>query len=223
VLWGAWYIVNASQGYAQGSSMVAIEADGTNPATSTPGSYTFYGRYDGWSAIDHREPLATSFAAQYAQGGGFDAGTDLLVWRDTKLDQDPFTCPATLGSQPPWYPLPQEGLVVFDEQERPIFNAIFPIECPPCPPPQSIIPFPAATQRTPVNSPAFPVPFAFGWMFLDLNVSNATYAGSNPPADPKAAQAWVVATESSHAHFAVALDAYRLDSACSPGHFVPHQ
>jgi hypothetical protein len=221
VLWGAWYIVNAAQGYAEGSSMVAIEADGTNPATSTPGSYSFYGRYVGWSAADHREPLATSFAAQYALGGGFDAGTDLLVWRDPKVKQNPFPCPASPGDpQPPWYPLLAEKMVVFDEQEHPAVSTAFPCD-PPCPPPL-FTSFAAATQRTRVNGAALPVPFNFGWLFLDLNTSNAQFAGANPPADPQAAQAWVIVTESSHAHFAVALDAYRLDSACSPSHFVPH-
>jgi hypothetical protein len=31
----------------------------------------------------------------------------------------------------------------------------------------------------------------------------------------------VIVTQSSNRHFAVALDAYRLDSACSASHFVP--
>lgn len=56
-----------------------------------------------------------------------------------------------------------------------------------------------------------------GWIILDLNQAQA----SGPPFDPSAAQAWVVTTQSSHGHFAVALDAYRLDSACSPNHFLP--
>jgi hypothetical protein len=217
VLWGAWYIINASQGYAHGSDMVAIEADGTNPATSSAGSYTFYGRYVGWSGRDHREPLATTFAAQFANGGVFDAGTDLLVWRDPKVDQDPFPCPAAPRGQPPWYPLGSQNPVMFNEQERPwIFEV-----CNGCPPPQ-LQPFVAVAQRIGVNSAALPVPFNFGWLYLDLNYGNAAFAGNNPPADPQAAQAWVVVTESSHAHFAVALDAFRLDSACSPRHFVPH-
>jgi hypothetical protein len=223
VLWGNWYIVNTGQGYAQGSNMVSIEADGRNPATSTPGKYTFYGRYVGWSAADHREPLATSFAAQYALGGGFDAGTDLLVWRDPKVDQDPFPCPATPGSQPAWYPLAAEKMVAFDEQEHPGVNTYFPCDPSLCPPSPPIDSFAAVTQRVGVNSAALPVPFNFGWLYLDLNNGNAQFAGNNPAADPLAAQGWVVVAESSHARFAVALDAHRLDSACSPSHFVPHQ
>ncbi len=52
-------------GSARAGTMVSIEADPTNPATSTPGRYTFYGRYDAWNADDIREPLATNFNARF--------------------------------------------------------------------------------------------------------------------------------------------------------------
>ena len=217
VLWGGFFIVNSTQGYAHSSNLVAIVADGTAPATSTPGNYTFYGRYDGWTAVDHREPLATTFAAQFAVGGLFSAGTSYLVWRDPKVAQGAFSCPATDGSVPAWYPLGQEGLTIYDEQEHPVAMSWFPF---PFPPPAALIPFPAATQRVVVNGVAFPVPWTFGWTYLDLNRTGTS--GNNPPADPSAAQAWVIATESSFGHFAVALDAFRLDSACSANHFYPH-
>ena len=215
VLWGAWNIVDAAHGFAEGSTMVAIEASGTDPATSTPGHYTFYGRYDGWSAVDHRAPLSTTFAAPYAVNGPFDGGTDLLVWRDPKVAQAPFTCPTVAGKTPSWYPLSTEGLVAFDEQEQESSYECDFIDCPPAP-----IPFPAAAQRTSVGGAAFPVPFDFGWLYLDLNGPVAA-AGANPPPDPQAAQAWVVMAQSSRAHFAVARDALRLDSACTAQHFVP--
>jgi hypothetical protein len=228
VLWGGWFIVNSKQGFAHASNMVAVEADGSDPATTTPGRYTFYGRYDGWTAIDHREPLATTFAAQFADGGPFTAGSSYIVWRDSKVPQGAFSCPATPGNVPSWYPLGQEGLTIFDEQE----HEAIPFVCPfagsspssatpsQCPPFMNV-PFPAAAQRVQVNGARFPVPFTFGWTYLDLNWSDPPFDGNNPPADPHAAQAWVIATESSFSHFALALDAYRLDSACSPNHFHP--
>jgi hypothetical protein len=229
VLWGNWIIVNSAQGYAEGSTLVAIEADGGDPATSTPGSYTFYGRYVGWSAADHRGPLATTFAAQYATGGPFDAGTSYLVWRDPKVAQAPFDCPIVFGNRPIWYPMDQEGLVIFDEQETAAATEVFcllalsphPSASPAqCPPQLKPTPFPAATQRVAVGGAQLPVPFIFGWLFLDLNTTVAVDPNV-PPADRHAAQAWVVATQASHAHFAVALDAYRLDSACSANHAFP--
>ncbi len=216
VLWGTWYIINASKGYAQGSDMVAIVADATSPETTTPGRYTFYGRYDGWSAVDHRAPLATTFAVQYANGGPFDGGTDLLVWRDTKVAQGPFDCPATSGQRPAWYPMGQEGVAILDEQEHPVVPLFIP--CGPQDCQVTTMAGPAATQRVHVGGPLLTVPFTFGWLYLDMNW---TQVAPVPPFDPAAAQAWVIATQSSSGHFAMAIDAYRLDSACSPNHFVP--
>ncbi len=216
VLWGTWYIVSVPQSYVLGSQMVGIEADAANPATSTNGRYTFYGRYDGWTAVDHREPLSSTFAAQYFSGGSlFPAGTSLIVWRDPKGDQQPFPCPAKIGVTPQWYPLGWEGLVVFDESEHPLVPQTVPV----CPsPPQSFTPFPAATQAVAVGGAQLPVPFLFGWMYLDLNVS-ATYNPA-PPYDTAAAQAYVISAQLATGH-AVAVDAYRLDSACNANHFVP--
>jgi len=218
ILWGDWFIVNTVQSFAEGGDLVHIEADATNPATSTTGRYTFYGRYVAWTAIDNREPLATNFAARYLNGGPFSGGTSLLVWRDSKVNQGPFTCPATFGVQPAWYPLGQEGIVIFDEQEHPVVPQTFPFS--PQPPTGSLVPFPAETQRTQVNGPSFPVPFSFGWLYLDLNTTVAA-AGNNPPVDPAAAQAWVVYTLASNGRFAVGIDAIRLDSACAANHVIP--
>ncbi|HVR11850.1 MAG TPA: hypothetical protein VMW75_27660 [Thermoanaerobaculia bacterium] len=216
VLWGNWYIVDVPQQYVIGSTMVSIEADAANPATSTAGRYTFYGRYDSWTAVDHREPLSSTFAAQYFSGGNlFPAGTDLIVWRDPKGDQKPFPCPAVPGITPQWYPLGMEGVIIFDESEHPVVPQTFPF----CPQPPTLFdPFPAATQMVTVGGAQLPVPFLFGWMHLDLNVS-ATYNPA-PPFDNTAAQAYVISAHLANGH-GVAVDAYRLDSVCSPNHFVP--
>jgi len=219
VLWGNWYIVDVPQSYVIGSTMVGIEADASNPATSTPGRYTFYGRYDGWSAVDHREPLASTFAAQYfstASGGLFEAGTNLIVWRDPKGAQQAFACPAAANARPQWYPLGMEGLVIFDESETPAVPQTVPF-CPQ-PPTNSFIPFPAATQAVTVGGAALATPFHFGWMYIDLNVS-AVYNPA-PPIDTAAAQAYVISAHLANGH-GVAVDAYRLDSSCNTGHFVP--
>src|SRR6185503_16287181 len=109
VLWGDYFYVNPAQNFAQGETLVHIEASATNPETSVAGQYTFYGRYVAWTAADNREPLATNFAVRYINGGAFTGGTSLLSWRDPKVNQGAFTCPAVLGSRPSWYPLGQEG------------------------------------------------------------------------------------------------------------------
>src|SRR5436305_2755501 len=164
VLWGDYFYVNQAQNFANGDTLVHVEASLTNPATTTAGRYTFYGRYVGWNATDHREPLATTFAGRYATGGTFTGGTSYVVWRDSKTNQQPFTCPATFG-RPSWFPLGQEGINIVDETEQNNFATPFPFS--PQPPNVGIIPFPAEAQRTPINGAGFPVPFNFGWMSLD--------------------------------------------------------
>jgi Chaperone of endosialidase len=229
VLWGDWFIVNAAQSFAEGGDLVHVEAApgvGTSglipadPATTTSGRYTFYGRYDNWTAVDNREPLATDFAVRYLNGGPFSAGTSLLVWRDSKVNQGPFTCSATSGARPAWYPLGEEGISIFDEQEHAVVPLTFPIS--PQPPNATLVPFPAEAQRTQVGGTSLPLPaqFDFGWIYLDLNTAVAA-AGANPPVDPGAAQAWVVYTLASNGHFGVGIDAIRLDSACAALHFFP--
>jgi hypothetical protein len=220
ILWGDWFIVNAAQNFAEGGDLVHVEASLTDPATTTSGRYTFYGRYTTppFTATDHREPLATNFAVRYLNGGPFSGGTSLLVWRDSKVNQGPFVCPAVLGARPPWYPLGQEGITIFDEQEHPQVPTTTPFS--PQPPNIGIIPFPAETQRTQVGGSALPVPFNFGWIYLNLNTTVAQAPGL-PPVDPAAAQAWVVYTLASNGHFAVGIDAIRLDSACAALHFNP--
>jgi len=214
VLWGDYFYLNEGLSLAEGNSLVHVEASPTDPQTSTSGQYTFYGRYVGWTAVDNREPLATEFAARYVDGGAFSGGTDLIVWRDSKVSQGAFQC----GSTPTWYPLGQEGLVIFDEQEHPVVPQTFPIS--PQPPQQGLIPFPAEAQRTHVGGAALPVPFNFGWIFLDLNTTVAP-AGSNPPEDPAAAQAWTTVTMKANGRFSVGYDAVHLDSACAASHLIP--
>jgi len=215
VLWGTWYIVNSAHDYAQGSDMVAIEADAANPAVSAPGRYSFYGRYVGWTGADHREPLATSFAVQYAVGSSFAGAADVIVWRDTKVAQGPVACPAQAG-RPAWFPMTQEGIGIFDEEEHPVVPVLFPILQPPQPVP---IPFAAATQRARVGDTELAVPFNFGWLYLDLNLF--TTGGIYPPSDPGAQQAWVMAVQSADGRFATGDEAFRLDSACAASHRVP--
>jgi hypothetical protein len=218
VLWGDFFYVNPGQNFAQGETLVHIEASATNPETSVAGEYTFYGRYVNWQATDNREPLATNFATRYANGGAFTGGTDLIVWRDSKVNQQSFTCPAVFGVRPSWYPLGQEGIVIFDEEETPEVPQTFPVS--PQPPTNTVTPFPAEAQRTAVGGADFPVPFDFGWLYLNLNTTVAA-AGANPPEDPAAAQAWVVTVMDADGRFSVGFDAVRLDSACNALHFVP--
>jgi hypothetical protein len=211
VLWGDYFYVNSGENFAQGETLVHVQASATNPETSVAGQYTFYGRYVNWTAADNREPLSTNFAARYINGGAFTGGTDYLVWRDSKVDQNAFKC----GTLPSWYPLGEEQIVIFDEAETPELQTVPPFSPPP--PGDFLIPFPAEAQRTAVDGEDFPVSFDFGWIFLNLNTTVAA-AGSNPPEDPAAAQAWVTVVMDASGRFSVGYDAIQLDSACDASH-----
>jgi hypothetical protein len=236
VLWGDYFYISSAGRDSEGETLVHIEASGTNPETSVAGQYTYYGRYVAWTAIDNREPLATNFAARYVNGGGFRGGTSLVVWRDSKVNQGAFTCPATAGVRPVWYPLGYAQVVIFDEQENPSIPTTFPIS--PQPPTAQFNPFPAETQLAQVNGASLPVPFPYGWLFLDLNTSVAA-AGNNPPEDPAAAQAFVSIIMSAEpptavhgesqakinpigGRYSVGFDAVKLDSAIRASHAGIH-
>ncbi len=215
IIWGDYFYVSSEQNFAQGEPLVHIEASSTDPQTSVPGQYTFYGRYVAWTAIDNREPLVTDFATRYVTGGTFSGGTSLVTWRDSKVNQGAFTC----GTLPSWFPLGQEGIVIFDEQETPNLPDVCTVS--PCVPGSGLVPFPAEAQRTRVNGPSLPVPFNFGWIYANLNTV-VPAAGANPPEDPLAAQAWMTTVMDAQGRFSVGYSAIALDSATTASHFTPH-
>ncbi|HEY0552676.1 MAG TPA: hypothetical protein VGG20_00305 [Thermoanaerobaculia bacterium] len=206
VLWGDFFLVDPAGNVAAGEDLVRIEAD---PARFA-GHPTFYERYVGSSGSDGREPLPTIWESRFLNGGSFSGGTDLIYWRDSRHRDQPFPC----GHPPVWYPFPWEfsRTVFFDEQENPVVPGCpFPFECTPFP-----SPFPAESGRVVVGSPALPVPFTFGWLFLDMK----TTPGGR--VDPPATQAWLSPIHQSSGAFNIGLEADPADSGCTPGTFIPH-
>ena len=219
VMFGEYSYITPGQELAYGDSLVAIAGWPVEPL-DVPGAYTFYGRFNGFTAVDHREPLSTNFAARFVAPKDFKTvekarrravlppATELVVWRDTKVANiNGFAC----GSTPAWYPLSQEDVVAFDEQENtesPTFTAP---------------PFPAATQRVTVGSTALPLTTSSGWLFLNLNT--VVTGGGSGLTDPAAAQAWVtvlnrVQQGPNGGRYDVGYRATRLDSARSASHVV---
>jgi hypothetical protein len=197
VLWGDYFYVNPGQNFAQGETLVHIEADANLGAAN----YTFYHRYiSALNGEDNREGLGNVFAVRYINGGVFDGGTDLLTWRDSKFAIVPFSCALQAPSQ---FPLGQTQVVVFDEEE----NYEVPEGCQisPCPPTEGITPFPWEAQRTEVGSAALPTTFSFGWMFLNLNFSNGGLLQFDP-----LMQNWVSVVMDADGRFSVGFDAMQL-------------
>lgn len=229
VLIGDAFYVNRRTNQAYAQNLVSLPADATNPLLNTPGDYTFYGRYTGtvptagWTAADNRLPTSTTFAARYIQPGSiqgsqyFNQGSSMIVWRDSKVDQPPFTC----GTLPTWFPLGQEGITIFNEREQ----VVEPPTChfSPCPIEPGSIPFPIETQKVKVGTADFISPFLNGWAFLDLN-----FAVAEPPAtkglnDDAAMQNWVITLfdNGGAVPYEIGTRAFQLDSATAANHFVP--
>ncbi len=197
-LFGDFAYVNNSLGQAEGHPLVHLVADAAAPQLSTAGNYTFYGRYDSWTAADNREPLATELAARYVP-----AGTDLIVWRDSKVNQGWFNC----GTLPTWYPLGQEGL--WDMADSGTYASL-----------NTLKPFGAVAQRVHVGGSTLPVPYSSGWLYMDLNTYVAA-AGYNPPVDYTVSQAWVLTSSTIAGDVTIGNPAIRYDSACRPRHYGP--
>ncbi|MEO6029295.1 MAG: hypothetical protein ABIR79_20725 [Candidatus Binatia bacterium] len=207
VLWGDYVLINKSKKVARGDALVHIQASSTDPLTANAGNYTFYQSLDANDSTDFRQPLATIYAGRFVnvpKHPVFPTGTSVIAWRDCKVKQVPFTC----GALPSPFPLSEESVVVFDEQENPEIPVLPPI--PPFPA-TDIMPFPAATQIVKVGGSALPVATTSGWILFNMNT---TVAGVNAPAtDPAAAQATMTMVLDSKGKYSAAYRAVNLDSA----------
>lgn len=221
VLWGTYFYLDPGNDSAQQESLVHVEAcdvatiDPPPPGTCSggfePGDYTFYGRY-GTNATDQREPLPSTFSLAYVEGGAFDGGTRLAVWRDTKRPAD------TKGRcgpfRPDWYPLTHWTAFAFDEQES--VTDVCGISDIIDPPPPTDGCFPLATQDVGLDQDlpgwwdSVSPPFDFGWLFVNLSEWSAGEVF------PQRAQAWITVRQSASGRYAVATAAAVLDDLCSP-------
>lgn len=202
VLWGDYFLADPTNNYAQGDQLVHIEAmDSVQSGFWSPGDYTFYGRYLGYDATDNREPLATVWASRYFSGdaGPFSDDSDVICWRDTGLDDSFFF---ECGTTPNPYPLTQNQIVIFDEDENPVVID-GPVFSPPTIP-DALIPCSCASTRA--NASDFGDIFDFGWFYLNLNTSTGSLQ------DP-IKQSFVTTIHSASGLFSVGFQAVHLDSA----------
>jgi hypothetical protein len=212
-LWGDYFYVHENENFAQGETLVHIEAD---PLLDV-NNYTYYYKYT-LEGEDHREGLGSTFAVRYIDGGLFNGGTSLLVWRDGKVEVDEFAdgvedngFNCAIGFPDP-FPLGNSQVVIFDEDENPEIPEGCQIS--PCPPGQFLIPFPWEAQRTVVGSADLPVSNPFGWFYLNLNFGvpqSAVDASFGP-----VMQNWVTAVMDANGRFSVGFDAIQLDNVTDP-------
>lgn len=236
ILWGDWFLIDRANNFAQGDNLVHIEADesleigagGPNAATG----YTFYGRYlsstgpgtfAGW---DGREPLGTTWAARYLNGGPFSGGTHFTVWRDSTFDFSDNTrgwdcgaCAAGLPIGPPWCPLNETQVVCFDEAEdceELCFEFGGGVISPPTLPTDPVC-FPLESNFTQVGAGDLTPSWPFGWCFLNLNHTFSGTPGGAPwpPGGGPIAQSYVSVNHDALGLYSVGYAAIELTSACS--------
>ena len=220
VLWGDYTVTDQTNNFEWGGSLVHIEScsapavgNGAGLCPFAPGDYTFYGRYVAFTAADQREPIATTFAVRYANGGPDSTDTDFTVWRDTKLAPTGANGKHNCKKDPSWFPLAQTDVVAFDHQENPVDLCFLTDNVsPPIGGPQTCLPL--ATQRASIADgttlgASLDVPFSSGWLFLNLN-----HVVAGDPL-PGLAQAWVEVAQTSQGRFAAGFHALPLDNAAS--------
>jgi hypothetical protein len=205
VLWGDYFYVNpdpVTGNFAQGETLVHIESC---PTCFVPGDHTFYGRYNAAAADDSREPLPTTMAARFINGGPFAGGTDFLVWREADESDSAYNC--NLQGPSTWYPLEATQIVIFDEEEQPVTNETCPSGDPTC---EQEVTIPNEANRVDVAADLLS-PFNFGWAWLNLQHTEVT-----PIYGDTAAQTWVTAVMEAGGRYSVGFDAIQLDNANTP-------
>jgi hypothetical protein len=188
---GDWTIIDADNNIAYSDRAISIEASND---FDTNNSYTFYGRYVGFNAADNREPISSSHFARYEQVAAQQGSTKLIAWRDSGLATATFDC----GMMPNPFPLSQNQIVVFDEEENPTeldiaeFSAVFPL----------------AASAVQVGSSNLPAASERGAIFLNLNTTVGVVV------DP-VKQTAIFAVRNAFDRFQASHQALALTSACS--------
>jgi hypothetical protein len=215
VLTGDFLQINSEENYAQGSPLVHIRAmpEGSTPQIraalsryKTNFSRTFYGRFQSLDhpVLDARQPLPSTFAARWINGGPGSLQTSLKIWREGITKQSA-NCEAYRTNE-----LEMAENIAFDQQENGEGNA--PEDCNIlCIGPEPIVSPNTARIGVEPGSDIFPQSVlsttTSGWMYLNLDDKNA---GNG------AQQGWVVASMRAEGRYSVDFDAAWLGNGCSP-------
>jgi len=217
-------------------------AAGSNVPTALP--YTFYDRYTPAAnrVADRRQPLPSTFAARYIQGGPSAFATNFTIWREGFG-----TGTGACSTLPANAIVNTAEIVRFDEHENPfVFSTgaiCDPVACPVLP-----SPLPATSSTTTADSNAYPIMTGTdvgGWMYLNLNNGGSTSysvtkdiggepgpsnlagalapAGASTTKGPRPSQNWVTVTMFGNLgtnHLAGEFDAASLGNGCSPAAFT---
>jgi hypothetical protein len=184
-LWGDLFYVDSPGNSAQ--AVEAINLVGDAAGFVGPNVMTFYGRFNNWDGRDKRSPLPEVWTSRFLNGGPFDGGTDLIVYRDTR---SPAVGKRSCAGHPVWHPLISSFLTARDEEANAVLqlsaNSLFPI----------------ATQRVSVASDIAP-PVNFGRVQIGFDTATG---GSS--------QAWVLPVMTASERYSVDFNAQPLATNC---------
>jgi len=216
-------------------------AAGSSVLTALP--YTFYDRYTPANnrVADRRQPLPSTFAARYIQGGPAGFATNLTIWREG-FGTGTGACSTLLGNA---Y-LRTAEVVRFDEHENAFVGGLGPV-CDPVPC-QTFTALPDTSSTSTVDSNIYPPMTGAdvgGWIYLNLNNGGSTsysvtkdVGGAPAPTNlpgplapngatttkgPRPSQNWVTVTMFGNLgtnHLAGEFDAASLGNGCSPAAFT---
>ncbi|MEA2571027.1 MAG: hypothetical protein QOI24_3028 [Acidobacteriota bacterium] len=219
-----------SGNYASGNPLVHIRAIpeggpvGSIVETNLP--YTFYDRFTTIGpayprTMDRRQPLPSTFAARWIQGGAAGFNTSYEIWREGYTGAGAACARYADNSS-------KQGVDVvrFDEHENSFALGTGIVIC--TPPPLSILSLPA-TASVPSSSSVFPQnqeADVAGWMYINVSNGGSPAYSALPGRDMKTgsstvttcarqSQSWIVATMSAEGRYSATWDATPLGNGCS--------
>lgn len=205
VLIGDYQQVNSSQNFAQGNTMVHIRAvpeGGAPGAGVTNFDRTFYSRYQAGGTADRRQPLPSTFAARWIEGGSTAFNTGFKIWREGITGATAGCVVSANGN------LAVTEFVRFDEEENP--TTFTPDEIiSPAPPTGVFLP---ETSRTLSSAGIYPPNDGAiaGWMYMNLD------NGFTQTPVEVASQNWVIVSMAADGRYSIDFDAAWLGNGCSP-------
>jgi hypothetical protein len=208
VLTGDYQLVNpnpVSGNYASGSPLVHVravpEGGSAGQAVQTNFARTFYQRFTG--GTDRRQPLPSSFAARYIQGGTTGFVTNFTIWREatTQLQTG---CAAFAGIGRMDY----VETIRFDERENPT-AAVPSFIIDPQPVFGPTLPAAGTVASSSTQFPPLESGDVAGWMYFNL----ADLQDGTNNALPN--QAWVTTTMYAEGRYAVGFDATAMSNGCT--------
>jgi hypothetical protein len=226
---------------AGGNPMVHIRAvpegggAGSNVDTALP--YTFYDRYTPAArrTLDRRQPLPSTFASRFIQGGTAGFRTNLTVWREGFGSGSCTDAKFSASLSVP-------DIIRFDEHETP-FSFGMMANCT-CSVPSVYLPPTSSTSSSGSTYPPMGGADVGGWFYLNLNNGGSTtysvsqYIGGVPvptnrrtnlapvgseTVGPRPSQNWVTVTMFGNLganHLTAEFDAAWLGNGCSPAAFI---